>query len=132
MTLKRKLEEKFFRILSAITTLLIIFVLGHIIFSILEKGFSSLSWQIVSQEPKGGFYFGKEGGILNAIAGSFYLAVCATVLAFIVSLPVALFMNTYLWTLISDQIALTTRINITYKYLLVNTYLLDTYFRLNT
>jgi len=96
MTLRRKYEEKFFRILSALITCIIVFVLAHIIWSIVEKGFTSLSWEIISQEPKGGFYLGKEGGILNAIAGSFYLAVCATVLAFIVSLPVALFMNTYL------------------------------------
>ena len=39
---------------------------------------------------------GKGGGILNAIAGSFYLAISATVLAFLVSLPVALFINIYL------------------------------------
>jgi len=96
MTLRRKYEEKFFRVLSAVFTLIIVFVLAHIIWSIVEKGFSSLSWDIISKEPQGGFYFGKEGGILNAIAGSFYLAICATILAFVVSLPVALFMNVYL------------------------------------
>ena len=70
--------------------------LVQIIWTIAKKGIPSLSWQIISQEPKGGFYFGKEGGILNAIAGSFYLAVSATLLAFVISLPVALFMNIYL------------------------------------
>ncbi len=87
MTLKRKWEEKFFRGLSAFVTLIIVFVLAHILFSIIDKGVSSLSWEIISQEPKGGFYLGGGGGILNAIAGSFYLAVCASILAFIVSLP---------------------------------------------
>jgi phosphate transport system permease protein len=96
MTLRRKLEEKFFRGLSALVTLIIVFVLAQIIWSIIEKGFSSLSWEIISQEPKGGFYMGGGGGILNAIAGSFYLAIGATLLAFIVSLPVALFINIYL------------------------------------
>jgi phosphate transport system permease protein len=96
MTLRRKLEEKFFHVLSAIFTLAIVLVLLHIIYTIVQKGISSLSWQMVSQEPKGGFYMGKEGGILNAIAGSFYLALSATVLAFVISLPVALFMNIYL------------------------------------
>jgi phosphate transport system permease protein len=96
MTLRRKIEEKFFRGLSALVTLIIVFVLAQIIWSIIEKGFSSLSWEIISQEPKGGFYMGGGGGILNAIAGSFYLAVGATLLAFIVSLPVALFINIYL------------------------------------
>lgn len=96
MTFRRKAEEKLFRILSALATLVIVFVLVHIIVSIVEKGFSSLSWDIISQEPKGGFYLGKEGGILNAIAGSFYLAVTATFISFIISLPVALFMNIFL------------------------------------
>ncbi len=96
MTLRRKLEEKFFHALSALFALFIVFVLVHIIWSIFQKGISALSWQMVSQEPKGGFYLGKEGGILNAIAGSFYLAIASTILAFIISLPVALFMNIYL------------------------------------
>lgn len=97
MTLKRKLEEKFFRVLSAIVTLIIVLVLVHIIWSIVEKGASSLSLDILTQTPKGSFYFGGEGGgFLNAIAGSFYLAIGATALAFVVSLPVALFINIYL------------------------------------
>lgn len=96
MTAKKRLEENFFRYLSGLVTLVIVFILAHILWSIVHKGVSSLSWEIISQEPKGGFYFGKSGGILNAIAGSFYLAFGATILAFFVSLPVALFINVYL------------------------------------
>ncbi len=96
MTFRRKYEERFFRVLSFLFTAIIVFVLVQIIWTVVKKGFPSLSWQMISQEPKGGFYFGKDGGILNAIAGSFYLAVCSTALAFVISLPVALFMNIYL------------------------------------
>jgi len=97
MTLRRKWEEKFFHVMSGIITLAIVFVLVHLIWSIVAKGASLLSWNIITQPPKGTFYFGGEGGgFLNAIAGSFYLAVGATVLAFVVSLPVALFLNIYL------------------------------------
>ena len=97
MTLRRKLEEKFFRGLSGLITLVIVLTLIHLIWSIIAKGASSLSWQVVSEAPKGTFYFGGEGGgFLNAIAGSFYLAIGATILAFVVSLPVALFLNIYL------------------------------------
>ncbi len=96
MKLSRKIEQSFFTYLSAAVTLVIVLVLAYILFVIIKKGYSSLSWEILSQEPKGGFYFGREGGILNAITGSFYLAVGATIIAFIVSLPVALFMNVYL------------------------------------
>ena len=96
MTLRKKIEENFFKYLSGLITLIIVYILAHILWSILSRGLSSITWEIISQEPKGGFYLGKGGGILNAIAGSFYLAVGATLLAFFVSLPVALFINIYL------------------------------------
>jgi phosphate transport system permease protein len=92
----RKYEEKFFRVLMFLSTSVIVFALLLIVFSILYKGLPSLSWQMISQTPKGGFYFGKEGGILNAIIGSLYLSMGATFLAFIIGLPVALYMNIHL------------------------------------
>jgi len=92
----RFIEEKFFRVLMFISTNLIVIILLLIIFSILYKGLPSLSWQMISQTPKGGFYFGKEGGILNAIIGSLYLSVGATLLAIAIGLPVALLMNVIL------------------------------------
>lgn len=48
--------------------------------------------------PEGGFYFGKSGGILNAIVGSLYLSLGAVLLAFVAGLPIALYMNVYLIT----------------------------------
>jgi phosphate transport system permease protein len=97
MTLRRKWEEKFFHGLSALVTLLIVLVLVHLVWTIVAKGASSLSWKVVSEAPNASFYFtGEGGGFLNAIAGSFYLAVSAVVLSFLVSLPVALFLNIYL------------------------------------
>lgn len=90
------IEEKFFRVLMFFSTNLIVAVLLLIIISILYKGLPSLSWEMISQTPKGGFYFGKEGGILNAIIGSLYLAIGSTVLATVIGLPVALFMNVIL------------------------------------
>jgi len=92
----RFIEEKFFRVLMFISTNLIVIILLLIIFSILYKGLPSLSWQMISQTPKGGFYFGKEGGILNAIIGSLYLSIGATILAVAIGLPVALLMNVIL------------------------------------
>jgi phosphate transport system permease protein len=89
----KNIEEKFFRVLMFISTNLIVIILLLIIFSILYKGLPSLSWEMISQTPKGGFYFGKEGGILNAIVGSLYLSIGSTVLATLIGLPVALLMN---------------------------------------
>jgi len=90
------IEEKIFRVLMFFSTAFIVIALAMIIFSILKKGLPFLTWEMISQTPKGGFYFGKEGGILNAIAGSFYLSVSSTFLALFISLPLALFMNIYL------------------------------------
>ncbi|OFX21022.1 MAG: phosphate ABC transporter, permease protein PstA [Bacteroidetes bacterium GWA2_31_9] len=92
----KKIEEKLFKVLMYLSTIIIAIALLSIIFSILIKGIPSLSWEMISQTPKGGFYFGKEGGILNAIIGSLYLAASSTILAVIIGLPVALYMNIHL------------------------------------
>jgi phosphate transport system permease protein len=63
---------------------------------IFRKGFQALSWEIIFSLPEGGYYFGGGGGILNAIVGSFYLSVGATLLAVFIGLPAALFINVQL------------------------------------
>jgi phosphate transport system permease protein len=60
---------------------------------IVANGARSLNWEMVSQLPSGGYYLGGSGGVLNAIVGSLILAVGATVLAALVALPVALFLQ---------------------------------------
>ncbi len=91
---KRKvIEENFFKYLLAFFTFSLIAILFFIVFEIVMKGVPALSWEMISEVPKGGFYFGKEGGIYNAIIGSIYLATGASVLAILISLPVALFIN---------------------------------------
>jgi phosphate transport system permease protein len=92
----KKIEEGFFRVLMFCSTVLIAIALFLIIFSILYKGLPSISWEMISQVPKGGFYFGKEGGILNAIIGSLYLSFGSTLLAALFGVPLALFMNVHL------------------------------------
>lgn len=69
--------------------------LGLILWTVLSKGLPSLTWQMLTQSPKGGYYLGKEGGILNAILGSLYLAGGGTLLALLFSLPMALYLETY-------------------------------------
>lgn len=96
MTLGRKIEEKLFKVLMIIATYFILAVLAIIIYSIFEKGIKALSWEILTQTPKGGYYYGKGGGILNAILGSLCLAFGATLLAFLIGLPVALYINVFL------------------------------------
>lgn len=93
---RKSFEEQFFRRLTQLTTFLLFVVLTWIIATILYRGIPAMSWDMITQVPQGGFYFGKEGGVLNAIVGSFYLAGGATLCAIFVSLPVALFMNIHL------------------------------------
>jgi len=92
----RKIEENVFKSLMYVCVGIIFFLLIAIIYGIISKGFPALSWEMISSVPKGGFYFGNGGGILNAIVGSLYLAIGSTILALIVGLPVALYMNIHL------------------------------------
>lgn len=70
--------------------------LALILWTVIMRGLPSLTWEMVSQSPKGGYYMGKGGGVLNAIIGSLYLAGGGTALALVFSLPIALYLETYL------------------------------------
>ncbi len=96
MKLRQKIEEGFFKVLMVFATWFIFAILALIFWSIFEKGIKAMSWEILTQIPKGGYYYGKGGGILNAITGSLVLAAGATVLAFVIGLPVALYINVFL------------------------------------
>ena len=92
---RRKRTDLFFRILATASAAVVLLSLLLILGTILWKSVPALSLSMLTKTPKGGFYLGKEGGILNAIAGSLYLAAGATVLAFLLSLPLALYLNLY-------------------------------------
>ncbi len=89
------IEERFFYGLMLASTAFLVALLLFIVLIILYKGLPSLSWEMVSQTPKGGYYFGREGGLLNAIIGSLYLATGAVVIGLFISLPLSLAMNVY-------------------------------------
>lgn len=91
----RRVEENLFRFLMLAATVVVVGSLVLILGSVVAKGLPGLNWDMVTRTPEGGFYLGKEGGILNAILGSFYLAGGATILAIGFSLPIALYLNIY-------------------------------------
>ncbi len=93
--MKRKIEEQFFKFLMILCTLSISGVLIMIIWTITSRGAASLTWDIVSKVPEGGFYIGKGGGILNAIIGSVYITIGATLFGLLISIPVVLYINIY-------------------------------------
>jgi len=92
---RHKTEEFALKILMIGSTILILASLVLILGTILRRGLPSLNLAMLTQTPKGGYYLGKEGGILNAIVGSLYLAGGATLLALAVSLPIALYLQFY-------------------------------------
>jgi len=74
---------------------LVVGSLGFILVVVVVKGLPALNLAMITQIPQGGYYLGKEGGILNAIIGSLYLAGGATLIALIFSLPITLYLETY-------------------------------------
>lgn len=93
---RRHLMEAFMKALMYSSFVFVASALGLILWTIVSRGLPSLTWEMVSQIPKGGYYMGKGGGILNAIIGSAYLASGGTLLAILLSLPIALYLKAYL------------------------------------
>ena len=90
---KRILEERFFKVLMIGSTFIVVGSLFALFLVVVLKGAPALSLSMITQTPKGGYYLGKEGGVLNAIVGSLCLGIGATVLALIIALPAALFLQ---------------------------------------
>lgn len=84
------LEEKLFKFLMLTSLAIVIGSFFLVVAVIIWNGAPALSISMITQTPKGGYYLGKEGGILNAIVGSLYLAFGSVILALIISLPAAL------------------------------------------
>jgi phosphate transport system permease protein len=92
---KRKAEERLFMALMTASTIVVIGSLLFIIGTVVVKSLPALRLSMLTQTPKGGYYLGREGGILNAIVGSLYLASGATFLAMLVGLPIVVYLNLY-------------------------------------
>ena len=91
---KRK-EELIFQGLMIASALTVLGSLIFVLVVVIVKGLPALNLAMLIQPPKGGYYLGGEGGILNAITGSLCLAGGATILALLLSLPIALFLQVY-------------------------------------
>lgn len=93
---KKLLEERIFKAIMVSAAIVILSVLLYIIGTVLYKGLPSLSWDMITKLPGGGFYLGKEGGVLNAIVGSVYIILGALALSLIISVPLVMYINFYL------------------------------------
>ena len=96
MNRRRKVEERFFiwlmRAFLAAAAAVLLLILGVIFW----RGVEALSWEMISQTPQAAYYLGGEGGILNAIVGSLYLATGSTLVAIVLAVPVVLYLHGYL------------------------------------
>lgn len=92
---RRKYEERIFRVLMLGATAVVVGSLLLIVGTVVIKALPALKLDMILKTPQGGYYMGKEGGILNAILGSLYLASGATFLALLLSLPIVLYLNVY-------------------------------------
>jgi phosphate transport system permease protein len=85
----RRAEENLFKLLMLVSLVFVLASLVGIIAVIAVKGMSAMSLSMILDTPRGGYYLGKEGGVANAIVGSLYLVSGSTIMALIISLPVA-------------------------------------------
>lgn len=96
MNKKKILEEKIMKVITGFAAFSLVGILGFIIIIIFVKGFNALSLEMIFETPKGGYYYGGEGGVLNAIVGSLYIAIGAVFIAILIGTPAALFLNVHL------------------------------------
>ncbi|HET6447231.1 MAG: ABC transporter permease subunit [Anaerolineales bacterium] len=92
---RRKIEEHIFIGLMVGSAVVVLGSLALILGTVIWRGLPALNLEMLTQTPKGGYYLGGGGGILNAITGSLCLAGGATGLALVISLPIALYMQFY-------------------------------------
>ena len=81
--------------LMIVACCIVLAVVASIIWTIFVKGISSVSWEMVSQAPGKNWNTEDDGGFLNAIVGSLYVVIPATLIAICISVPVVFYMNLY-------------------------------------
>jgi phosphate transport system permease protein len=87
------MEEAFFRVLMVASAAIVAGSVAGVLLIVLVRGLPALNLAMITQSPKGGYYLGKEGGVLNAILGSLCLAAGATVAALALSLPIVFYLQ---------------------------------------
>jgi len=91
----KNIEEIIFKIMMKLCLLVVLGSLMLIIATIAFKGLNAMNLDMITKTPRGGYYLGKEGGVLNAIVGSLFLTVASTAIALVLSLPLVLYINIY-------------------------------------
>lgn len=89
--LYRRIQEWFFRALMGLSLAIVLGSLLTMLCILGVRGARAISLDMLYKVPTGAFYLGRgSGGLANAIVGSLMLALGATALATVISLPLAL------------------------------------------
>lgn len=89
----RRVEDVLFRALMIASAALLAGSLGWVVVVVLVRGLPALDLEMITQVPRGGYYLGEGGGVLNAITGSLCLGLGATAAALLLSLPIVFFLQ---------------------------------------
>jgi phosphate transport system permease protein len=92
----KQYEEKIFKVIMIGAAMIILGVLVYIIGTVFYKGLPALTLDMITKLPGGGFYLGKEGGVLNAIVGSIYIIIGSLAISLFISVPLVMYINFYL------------------------------------
>lgn len=88
----RELTEKLgFSLLTLVTLLTILPIIGTVIY-IIAQGFPAMSWEFISGFPRDGM---REGGILPAIIGTFYLTLGTAIFSVPLGIAAAIYLSEY-------------------------------------
>lgn len=90
------IEEKVMKVVMVLCAVTLFFIVGTILYTITTEGWTAMNWDMITKLPGGGFYMGREGGLLNAIVGSLMIVSASTVLGLAISIPVVFYLNVYL------------------------------------
>ncbi len=75
-----------------LSAVLVILPVAMVIVVIIKNGWSAINWEFLSQMPRSGM---REGGILPAIVGTFYLVIGAVLFALPLGLAAAIYLSEY-------------------------------------
>jgi phosphate ABC transporter, permease protein PstA len=87
-----QLEEKIAKVCFWVVAVITLLVLLNIILHIVINGFSGLSWEFFTKEPR---RMGKEGGIFSIIIGTLYMALAAIIVAMPIGIGSAIYLTEY-------------------------------------
>jgi phosphate transport system permease protein len=88
----RKINEKIGFALIGLAALFVIFIIFFILYDILSKGASVISWEFITQAPRKGM---TEGGIWPAIVGTFWVSLVTIIFAVPIGMFTAIYLNEY-------------------------------------